>query len=505
MTASPLTIAALALAYGFLFQLLFFGHSLGINWPLAIAALLGIAWFVRPRGSRIDPLDHWITPAAVALSACAAIRSDPSLLTFDVPASLALTGMSIAAMAGASVTRRSMIALCALAARLAVAVGARPVAVIERIMEAPPRPSTSPRSREAVAALRGLTFAMPFLVVFALLFASADAVFARSLDNVLDWLHLDVRELVGRGLFAGAGAWLAAGAFASVTARAVAQADTPTLRWPWPFGASEAIAMLAAIDALFVAFVALQFAYLFGGLDTMDAAGLTYADYARRGFFELIAASFLVGGIVLALEATVSRRPVPYVGAAVALVAATLVVLASAALRLQLYQSAYGWSEQRFYAAVAIAWLAITAVAAVVTLLRNQGRWLLHAGAIAGVAVALVVNLVGPRAFVASQIAARALQPSTETRPPADIFYLASLGDEAVPAMLDVLPRLPELERFSLGTLLRARLTWMEREPASWQEWNLARERAREALERSREALLRYPDTLRPRAEAGGP
>lgn len=492
MTPSPLLIASLAVAYGWLFQLLFYGQSPGINWPIAMALLLGTAWWIR-RGSRVDRLDLWIAPAALALSAGVALRADPTILVFNIPASLAFTGMSIAAMSGTAVTRSSILALVVLAARLTGSVLARPVSVIEAVVEAPPRVSDSARTREALAALRGLTFALPFLAVFMVLFASADAVFSRRVTDVLDSLNWDVPELIARGLLAGLGAWLAAGALSCVTARGTAPADAPTFRWPWRFGSSDATAMLGAIDALFVVFVGLQFAYLFGGLDTIAAAGLTYADYARRGFFELIAAAFLVGGIVLALEAVISRRTAPYVGAAVALVAATLVVLASAALRLQLYQAAYGWSEQRFYAAVAIVWLGATAIAAVVTLLRDKGRWLLHAAAIAGVVVAIAVNLIGPRAFVAAQIAARAIEPSAG-RPPADVFYLESLGVEAVPAMLDVLPRLPEAQRFALGTSLRMRLWAVEIEPRSWQEWNYAHERARESLEGSRDALLRYPD-----------
>ena len=59
----------------------------------------------------------------------------------------------------------------------------------------------------------------------------------------------------------------------------------------------------------------LQVAYLFGGLDTLDAAGITYAQYARRGFFELVAAACLAvdrrrgpGGDGRAPPAAVPRR-----------------------------------------------------------------------------------------------------------------------------------------------------------------------------------------------------
>jgi hypothetical protein len=92
------------------------------------------------------------------------------------------------------------------------------------------------------------------------------------------------------------------------------------------------------------AFVGLQVAYLFGG---RAANGMAYADYARRGFFELVAAACLSSVVVIVLESTVVRRTRPYLAALIALIALTGVVLASAALRLRLYQDAYGWTELR--------------------------------------------------------------------------------------------------------------------------------------------------------------
>jgi hypothetical protein len=51
--------------------------------------------------------------------------------------------------------------------------------------------------------------------------------------------------------------------------------------------------VLVVIDAVVGLFVGLQIAYLFGGQSTIVAAGMTYSDYARRGFFELVAAACL--------------------------------------------------------------------------------------------------------------------------------------------------------------------------------------------------------------------
>ena len=86
---------------------------------------------------------------------------------------------------------------------------------------------------------------------------------------------------------------------------------------------------------------------------------MKYSDYARRGYFELVAAAALAGGILVALEYGVTRRSRLYVALAIGLVGLTIVVLASAALRLQLYQDAYGWTELRLYVAVSIPAMAV--------------------------------------------------------------------------------------------------------------------------------------------------
>ena len=89
-------------------------------------------------------------------------------------------------------------------------------------------------------------------------------------------------------------AWIAAGAL-SFAARpgddaAEREAMTAWSRRP-RLGTVEVVTVLVALNAVFLAFVILQAAYLFGGQDTLAATGLTYAEYARQGFFQLLAAA----------------------------------------------------------------------------------------------------------------------------------------------------------------------------------------------------------------------
>jgi hypothetical protein len=244
---------------------------------------------------------------------------------------------------------------------------------------------------------------------------------------------------------------------------------------------------LLAIDALFLVFVVLQGTYLFGGRDTVAAAGLTYAEYARRGFGEMIAAASVAGLLLLTLEAVVAQRSRVYVAAAVALVALTACVLLSAFWRLRLYQDAYGWTELRVYVIAAIAWLTLGLVAGAVALLTDRSRWMPHALVGLGLGVALVVTVAGPQRFSATQNVARALDPALVPeggRTGLDAGYLATLGDDSVPVLVQALPRLADRDAQPIERFLARRRTNLATDHAlaGWASWNLAREEARRAL-----------------------
>src|SRR5207248_10267848 len=111
----------------------------------------------------------------------------------------------------------------------------------------------------------------------------------------------------------------------------------PNLR----LGATEVAAALAVVDLLFLAFVLVQLRYLFGGQGLVETrVHLTYAQYARHGFFELVAVALLVLPLLLGadyLTRGAERRARLVRMLSVALVALVLVVMASALQRMRLY------------------------------------------------------------------------------------------------------------------------------------------------------------------------
>ena len=518
--AAAVRILALALAVGLVAAVTWPGNSVGVNAPILVAALLAAA--VAAVGEdglrRMDPADAWLAPASFLLAGMTAVRTDPWLVTLDLLAAATLAVAGIAALGGARVTRGPALSVggSAIEAMLAGMVGV--VAVVAAVLRRPPSAPVVPggepigpaRQRFArlaryVPVLRGLAIAVPLVLVFVALFSSADAVFGRIAASLLDWrINLDLGALVDQGLVTLLVAWGVAGLLALGAARlpqlGAGPADAAPVTWaaggqPWAIapgepsrlGSVEATTVLLVLDALFGAFVALQVAYLFGGRDTLAASGLTYADYARRGFFELVAAAAIAGTVAVGLDLAVARRSRLQAGAAMVLLGLTLVILASALARLRLYQDAYGWTELRFVVLVSSGWLACAVVATVVLLARRQARFGLHVLGVLSVIALVGINGVGPEGFVTERNLERAANPSLVAaggRTGLDAGYLWTLGDESIPPTVAALPSLNAADRATMEGLLRDRLVTLSSEIDStgWPSWNLGRERARAAL-----------------------
>jgi hypothetical protein len=481
-----------ALAVGLLAEVALDGPAIGLNAPILTAVVLVAAWLVRRRERAPDPLDAWLPVSAMVLTAFVAVRADPFVGFLDLLGAAAFTGASAAAFSGLAVTRRSATAVMAIGAWVLEGV----IAGTGRALRAGrPAPTDSPRQRPTWLGpvARGLLLAVPLVLIFAVLFASADPIFNRGFEDLLGF-RIDIGDLPGRVIFVLAIAWLAGGllsvaatglpAMEGSSLGAAARSAAATER---ALGTTEAIIVLVAVDLVVGLFVGLQLAYLFGGLDTLAAAGMKYSDYARRGYFELVAAAALAGGILVALEYQVTSRSRPYVALAIGLVGLTIVVLASAALRLKLYQEAYGWTELRLYVTISIAAMAITLASLAVFLATDRTRWLGHAMAVIGLVSLIALNLLAPAAFVAERNLARVIDPSLV--PPdgeisLDSDYLAVLPDDAVPALVAALPALPEQEAARVRKLLDVRAVELTKEAAytSPFAWNLGRERAKAAL-----------------------
>ncbi|HDL49059.1 MAG TPA: DUF4173 domain-containing protein, partial [Actinobacteria bacterium] len=300
--------------------------------------------------------------------------------------------------------------------------------------------------------LVGLLVVLPVLIVFIVLFAGADAVFSRLLDDIVS---IDLGRFLAHTLTVAALTWAGIGMLRHAL-RVETSAPHPD---PCPRLVVEATAGLVAVAALFAVFVAIQFAYLFGGLDTNT--GLTYAEYARRGFFELVTVGALIVALSLAVDRLVQgiERSRVVDALLTVLVAETLVVLASAVVRLRSYVAAYGLTDARFYAAVFLIWAGVVLVLVAAMLLRGQRSRFALAAFVTG-----IVLLIGTAAVNPDGVMAR----TNVTKYPVDVGYLSSLSADAVPSLI--------------GHLDPWILCEMVEESGDWRSFTLAQARGRQAL-----------------------
>jgi hypothetical protein len=349
----------------------------------------------------------------------------------------------------------------------------------------------------AVAVLRGLAIATPLVLIFGALFMSADAVFAELVANVF---RFDFEQIASHIVLFSIAAWLSTGylrgfltgtELPSLGDRPPATEEHGRLASQRPsLGITEVATALAVIDLLFLVFVIVQFRYLFGG-DTLVQVtpDLTYADYARRGFFELVFAVVLVVPILLAadwlLDRRIRRDDVMFRGVAGAQIGLVLAITASALQRLRLYHASYGLTESRFYALVLLIWMGVMLLWLAATVLRGRRSSFAFGALASGLVTVALLLVVNPAAVVARTNVARI---TTGAPLRFDIAYANSLSADAVPVLIDALPLLSPEERCPLARNMLRR--WPPGRAASLRTWNWAASGASNAV-REHEAALR--------------
>lgn len=355
------------------------------------------------------------------------------------------------------------------------------------------RPSARRWRPIAGAAIRGLLMAVPLIILFTMLFTRADPAFRRLLEGLLDWAGWlpSVGKWLARFVF---WAWLASGVLYTALRNPVPALVSP-LKVPLPaLHGLEPVVALGALNALFLAFVLMQIRYLLGGVRWLEAAGLTYAEYARRGFFELLAVTALV---IPTLR--IAQGLMPHGGQGTAhrlfrwmawlMLALTGLMMVSAGHRLALYVGAYGWTIARLYAAIIMGGIALILLLLFSTTLGREERG--FAAGILAVAflVLMTLNLINPVAVVMRHHAGR-IQAGKQ----ADSYYMSMAGaasGEGVPALLAALPSLPGEQRGSIASQL---LSWwgIEDPEAGFLHWNFSHARARRLVGEQRDQLRQW-------------
>ena len=397
-------------------------------WVLVLAlATLSLAWSAGRRVPR--EAAAWLGIAAL-LAALTAWRDSEALRFFDVITTIAALGLAAVALRDPALALAAPRLRDTLWAGLSIvrstARGIVPLALRE-LFSGDRSSSTLGRAR---VALRLSLIAVTLLIVFGGLLRGADPIFA-SLVSLPD---IDIAALLSHVVLIGLFAWIAGGWAYGALVESPSGRRAPE-RLPIALGAAELTTALGTLNVLFAAYVLTQLGWFFGGERFLHATtGLTAAQYARRGFFQMVWVVALVVPLLLATRAALlpdralTRRHTLLALPIVGLLGAMIL---SAALRMRLYVHYYGLTTDRLYTLVFMGWLAIVLVLLAGTVLRGRGRTFVAGSVISALTLLVGLHVLVPDVLVARTNIARASSSAATT--PLDLPYLASLSGDAVP------------------------------------------------------------------------
>lgn len=329
----------------------------------------------------------------------------------------------------------------------------------------------------------GLICTIPFLIILTLLFSNADFAFAQSLSKITFYFYdLPVAKIIGTILLG-----------VLMTVYILPLFFALDADYPQPEAGSKrkgilpnaaVTAFLAVLIALEVYFSYFQVRYLFLNLGTLPE-GVSYAEYARGGFFEIAAATLLTVALILAATVLTRRDEDEELPLSVRLLltvfsACVVLMFASSYYRMLMYMDAYSMTIRR----VGVCWLMALMLAVLIGVIIYIWKpdFALTRYTIFTVLVfVLALNLMHLGATVSKNNVDRYFQEQeaeVKTGYQLDENYLYTL----LPASAPDLARLLETPDYASYDL-RVRLNEISEQEQSWRAWNYDWYRAQKACD----------------------
>ena len=506
MKSNPTRFWWTVIALGWALDFLFWEKAPGINFAIyaLLCTITGIL-LLRADGLHLKPNSWMIVPLIVLFASITFVRLEPMTVFLSVVVTLFLMGLLAISFLGGRWPSYKLLDYLNGFLRLLGSMIARPLGFSAEVKQASPSngEQTGPKRRGASQVwpvVRGILIALPIVAIFAALLSSADVVFGQRLKEIIELFKLEkLPEYIFRLAYILIGAYALAGVFLHAASQSKDEKligqDKAVI--PAFLGFTEAAIVLGSVVVLFAAFVFIQFQYFFGGQANVQIDGYTYAEYARRGFGELVTVAFF--SLLLILSAggvtrreTVTQRRV-FSGLEIGIVALVVVMLVSAFQRLLLYETAYGFSRLRTYTHVFILWLALLLVAVVVFEILHRERAFALAAFLASLGFVLSLGILNVDGFIVRQNVDRAIQGELF-----DISYLAGLSTDAVPPLAYAYQSqsLPASVKEGVGAALACFEANHNNDSFPWQSFHLSRVHASRILLPLESDLKKYQTVI---------
>lgn len=472
----PITLASLLL--GLLFDLLFYGKIPGISVFIYSLILLGCTFYLSTLFKSSLPQEvYGLMVPILFFSFMIFVRANPFIVVMNIFLVLYLLFLSLrlAWRPDKKLRDYKVIQYLQRTATVPLRTIGEFFITFRRAFETR---GTVPKSSSRMSVVRGIFISLPILFILFLLLSSADAVFKQFADSIFD-ISLSGETIFRWGLIALLSC-LYIGAYGRMFIQTMSsEPRTKDETQSFGLGSIESSIVLGSVSFLFFIFVIVQFAYFFGGANHFAATGYTYAEYARKGFFELIAVAFI--SLILIWMVKTFFRPQKGKRAdtlqkslSAVLVAEVMIIMLSAHIRLNLYEQAYGFTSMRLLSHMFIGWLAVALLLALGYVVTKEKESQFAFQIFASILIFFALfNLVNPDAFIARQNINRYGATGR-----LDVYYLSNLSVDASPQIASLLKHPDPAVQNAAANILYRQEKAVDSEGIHWQSANLAKWRA---------------------------
>jgi hypothetical protein len=340
------------------------------------------------------------------------------------------------------------------------------------------------RSRVLPKVLLGILISVPVLAIIIWLLSSADIVFKDLFTNIpISKIVKHFLVVVSIFVYAACFLWSLLKAFDERE-----KSTYERIKWKLFFDPVILLTILVLINIVYAVFSVIQFAYLFGGSSFVLPSSYTYAEYARRGFFELVVVSIINFGILLFGIVFVKKENKKIFTAIRAfltlLVVFTFVLLASAFYRMLVYEQAYGFTYLRVFVQTFMIMLFFLSIVNIIYIWYPKLP-IIKSYFIISLAVYIIMNFANVDVIIAKNNINR----YNETKQ-IDMVYLKGLSYDAVPEMQNLLASVKDSSDKGERQIAEDIIEYFEdkkielEDQKNWQSFNISRYKAEKIIDK---------------------
>lgn len=474
-------LAVLSLILAVFFNYLFYSKQIGISYFVYTVSFLALFYWYRNFDLDFKtPFGWYMVIPALLLSSAFFIHSNPVLTIinlFAIPVlitwhTLLVTGCSLAS------AYPSLIGIIIRKMIIALTNFCEPYKMLIKCF----KKSKSDSRRETNKKIFiGLLVSTPILIIVVSLLSSADMVFSYYLSNISKITdHINLSRAISRLILILIVFSYTFGFLWSFNLKRSIDPSSPREN----FDPVIFITVLVVLNIVYTLFSLIQFSYLYGGQDNSLPASFTYAQYARKGFFELVAVTIINLSIFLAGirhtrydNKTTDTLMKVFLSL---LIMFTINMLFSAHFKMSLYEDAYGLTYLRVFVHAFILLLFLLLAVGLIKIWRRDIPLVKLYIAIA-VTFYTALNFINvDRLIIKSNI--QLYQKTGHI----DMDYLSGLSYDAVPELTQFLRQNPGLSDTGyepVDDTLARKYHELQKQSLHWQSFNYSKLKARQGLE----------------------